>query len=95
MRFHFAKNMLDTELYRFWGGALICAVIYFVCQRLMGLTLLTMVSEPGWAQPAGLYGSIILTVLYDLRRGFKKEGFSLWGVVCGGLGAVGMWLIII
>lgn len=95
MRFHLAKDTLSDKLCRFVGGALLCAVIYFVCQRLLGMTLLTMISESGWAKSAGLYGSIILIGLYNLRQGFKKEGFSFWDVLCGGLGAGAMWVIIL
>lgn len=104
MRFHLAGDTLDSKFYtsdkfyHFVGGALICAVIYFICQRLLSMTLLTMMPAPdasGWAKSAGLYGSIILIVLYDLVQGFKKEGFSFWDVLCGGLGALAMWIIIL
>lgn len=95
MRFHLAGDTLSDKLCRFVGGALICAVIYFVCQRLLGMTLLTMMSESGWAKAGGLYGSIMLIVLYNLVQGFKREGFSFWDVLCGGLGALGMWIIIL
>ena len=95
MRFHLAGDAGDLKIPAFMFGALICAVIYFICQRLLGMTLLTMMPESGWAKSAAPYGSIISIVLYNLVQGFKREGFSIWGVICGVLGALAMWVIIL